>query len=253
MNTTGICSITPMNEKYQRLGQSRVPPFRTLLGTVALTLCATICFAFGNQSGNTGNTKFSEPGVAVMPLDAASEAAERAEDIQYMRDHPDVFPSALVDEIEAATDPATGSIRIVRGYNPSPGVSDSGTIGINGGMPAWLRAIVLAHEYEHAKRAQTPGSGPDAKDPETNATPCGDCKHAQMRVADADRIAALTCSEEHPILPEQRKEMCEAVDTSRCATSELLTKCYYAGCPSCCGFSYIPNAGELLTSQPCCD
>lgn len=45
----------------------------------------------------------------------------------------------------------------------------------------------------------------------------------------------------------------EQVDTSRCATSELLTKCYYAGCPSCCGYSYIPNAGELLTSQPCCD
>ncbi|MBK8180266.1 MAG: hypothetical protein IPK67_15525 [Planctomycetes bacterium] len=229
-------------------------PSTSALGVIVWPLAAIICLASVRAPDNTGNTKFSDHGVAIMPMSATEEATERTELVEYMRDHPDVFPTALVDEIEAATDPDSGSIRIVRAWDRAPGIADSGTIGIAGGLPTWMRALILAHEYEHAERAQSsPGTGPDRKDPLTNSTPCGKCNHAVMRAGDASRSALLTCSEDYPILPEQREEICKHFKGSRAATAELLTGCYYAGCTSCCGFPYIPNCDELIPAQPCCD
>lgn len=220
-----------------------------VFAALSWTMSSALAFP---QTANTGDTKINEHGVATMPMSAAEEASERAENLDYMRNHPDAFPPALVDAIEAATSATGGTIRIIRLWGGS-GHSDSGTIAINGGLPRALKAIVMAHEFEHATRAQGGGPGPGAHDPLTNdALPCGKCAHAEMRAADGNRAIVLTCSELYPLTAEEKAEVCNDAENSRRATSELLTKCYYAGCTSCCGHSYIPSVNELMPTSPCC-
>ena len=116
--------------------------------------------------------------------------------------------------------------------------------------PLWFSAVVLVHEYAHAKSAHgaSPGS-PDATDPAISESDCGVCQEATMHGDDIDLIAALICTEDSGV---DQGDACDVIKTKWKKLGEDLAECNYHGCQLCCGFPYIPSSSELADPPLCC-
>lgn len=131
-----------------------------------------------------------------------------------------VYGSGLANEIAAATG-ANGSIVVAELSTPQEksGTSDFNTILLNTRdhegnelMDAFSAAMVLAHEYEHAKRLQD--AGLEQNDPLTSDPLCGGCAHANMHYQQVVAIVNALCGDPGSLSPETHESYCRAIQSN---------------------------------------
>ena len=143
-----------------------------------------------------------------------------------------VYGPELADEIRNATGQG-GSIEVAELYNPLTiyGVSDNDTIFIDTKtqpdgdirIDVFAAAMVLVHEYEHAKRAQNAGTTGDP----AIVGDCGPCNHAKMFFDQMLQIAASKC----PVEPDEYSAVCGHMRRARNGGNAALKDCPAEDCP----------------------
>lgn len=230
-------------------------PITSLL--VALFGLATATAAIGaegdcSDGGPPGDGKVRDRSVATAPMDSSSYPTDhtQADMVGWIAS----WNSTLADEIDDALN--SGCVTLVQLLEGGPpGTSDATTIAVKTrGQPLWWCGMVLYHEYRHWLNARAacllPGNGnPSQGDPETaDDNPCGKCNHAGMFTFDV-LLMAEWCNEFDQT---DLKILCGWSSLLFKAMNEILKECRYSGCTACCGFDYIPNAGQIHTTPPCC-
>lgn len=226
---------------------------RSQLATVLLLLATTTVSAASanglatRPEGNSGNIKLS--GEAVLPA-TPSGGHTSGEITGWIKSN---VSADLAAGINAGLDPNTGFAKFAELYGGKPGASDSGTIAVRtAGQPLWLCALVLMHEWDHCTAAHNSSpNDPDAPDPNgKNADPvCGFCNEASMLADDLNMLGNWICD---PPVIAPPTEACKFAKDILGGVGKALSRCVYSGCTSCCGFPYVPNAGELGGLPPCC-
>lgn len=233
--------------------RAKAPP----LVRIPLARLWILCAAFATLAGmaraqNTGNTSFKDVGIAVSSHPSAMKHSTD-EMIDYIEDHIDPQVAA---QLRSATDPQTGTIRVVELVSPAArgGYSDGGTIAVvTDGTPLWKCSVVLMHEFVHALNAQAcdPGN-PNAGDCVTNSgvqPTCGACEHARIKADDIDHLGRIACEWMAWTAPEELASVCAAVRESWRDAQQKLEECARDGCDP----ASIPSIYAIAQVPPCCN
>jgi len=235
-------SSYPLNHARIRLTQAC--PLLLLL--LWMSLLAPTLRAQCSDGGPAPDGKVRDHGVALGDMTQSSRSGL----LDYVSDNID--PN-LAAEIEADTDPVNGCATLCECYNKD-GTHDATTIAVRSlDTPLWYSALVLIHEYEHWRRSRAAArvSGdPYQGDPLTaDSNPCGACEHAGMSGRGMALVSETMCL---ALNTQERNELCEYARKLRKELAEHLVKCRYAGCPACCGYTYVPNVDQIWSLPPCC-
>jgi len=217
---------------------------------IALVALSVVILAEHSLAQNTGNTKLGG-GTLIFSKDLKGHSREDI--VGYIKDNTD---PALGQEIDDKTG-ENGCIKIVEAWwsaTGQPGYSDSGTIAVctRKGVhpvPLWYAAVVVVHEYGHAKLAGEAAPGdPDAPDPGMQDE-CGDCREAENTAGDGANILTVLCA------PGTDAAMaCDEFGKARKRASDQLDSCKYAGCTGWESFPQgVPSISALFPpTPPCC-
>jgi hypothetical protein len=222
-------------------------PIRIALWRVLTLTALFLPFSNHGYAQNSGNsTLASSTGAA-----RVDESTTPRYSVDELTDQIERVDPQLAQRVRAAFDPQTGYLRMYESLIPRNGASDSGTIALPTTIePRDVCAVILIHEFIHAERSHGAAPGdPDARDPAL-VGPCGNCVHAGMGADDHRNLCLLSCEPLPPIT--DLRDTCRRLDLWRRRIAEALTRCHYEGCPSCCGFSYVPNVDQLVTPCACC-
>lgn len=224
-------------------------PAVVLLAVIAAGRAASATRLTKSPEGNSWNIKVG--GEAVSPQTPSGGGKTSGEITEWIGTN---VSAELAADINAGLDPDTGFAKFVELCGGKAGLSDSGTIAVQTyRQPIWLCALVLMHEWGHCTAAHTANpNDPDKPDPAGKEADevCGWCNEAAMGADDLNLLAQWAC--DPPVLVPP-VEACNFAKEKWRGVGVALTNCVYSGCGSCCGFSYVPNAGELTGIPPCCN